>query len=99
MDTVTLGHVCEVLGAWTGLPPARLRPCSLKLHDVEMLRAQLTEAIVGQDRAIDIALRAVSRRMRLGHRSGERRPLWTALFAGPSGVGKSQLAKELARAF
>lgn len=99
MNTVTLEHVCEALAAWTGLPPERLRPGGLKLGGIEKARALLADAVVGQDDAIDAAVKALARRARLAPRPGERRPLWSALFAGPSGVGKSQLAKELARAF
>lgn len=99
MNTLTLDHLCEALAAWTGIPPERLRPGGLKLGDIEKARDQLAAAIVGQDDAIDSAVGAIARRARLAMRPGERRPLWTALFAGPSGVGKSQLAKELARAF
>ena len=98
-NTVTLDHVCEALSASTGLPADGLRPGGMVIRDSAKLRASLDETIFGQDHAIDVAVRAMSRGARLAPRAGERRPVWTALFAGPSGVGKSQLAKELARMF
>jgi ATP-dependent Clp protease ATP-binding subunit ClpC len=97
MNDVTIDHVCEALSARTGLPADHLRSGRIAIDDPQALRTRLREAIVGQDEAIEVSVRAVTRRSRLDPRAGERRPLWTALFTGPSGVGKSQLAKELTR--
>lgn len=98
MITVTLNDVCQALSAWTGLPPERLQSGWATALDPDQLRTQLAGAVIGQESAIGRTVRALERRFRLQPRPDERRPLWTALFAGPSGVGKTQLAKEIARA-
>ena len=96
-NTVTLDHVGEALSASTGIPADYLRPGGMVIGDSARLRASLHERIFGQEQAISVAVQAMFRRGRLSPRAGERRPMWTALFAGPSGVGKSQFSKELAR--
>lgn len=91
-NVVTDQDVAETLGAWTGIPVAKM----LEADTEKLLRMEerLMLRVVGQNEA----LRAVSRAVRRG-RVGLRdpgRPIGSFLFLGPSGVGKTELAKALA---
>ncbi len=94
-----LDDVCEALSGWTGIAVQRLTPSRMTFDDFDSLRRALEERIFGQERAIDAVVAGVQRHFRLSEREGVRRPIWTALFVGPSGVGKTQLARELAAHF
>ncbi|MBI5499478.1 MAG: ATP-dependent Clp protease ATP-binding subunit [Deltaproteobacteria bacterium] len=86
--------VAETVGSWTHIPVARLMR-----GEAERLRAlegTLGKSIKGQDDAVCRVTRAV-RRGRLGLRD-PRRPIGSFLFAGPTGVGKTELARKLAEA-
>ncbi len=90
--TVTTGDVEEVIASWTGVPVA-----SLEAEEAERLmdmEAILRRRVVGQDRAIASISRAI-RRSRLGV-SNPRRPVGSFIFLGPSGVGKTEVARQLA---
>jgi ATP-dependent Clp protease ATP-binding subunit ClpB len=91
-DEVTEEHVAQVVAKWTGVPVARLlsgeRDRLLKMED------QIRKRVVGQDEAVAALCNAV-RRSRSGL-SDPNRPIGTFLFLGPTGVGKTELAKALA---
>ncbi len=92
LPRVTAEDVATTLAAWTGIPAQRLLEGEAeKLLDLE---GRLTQRVVGQDHAVAAVARAV-RRGRVGLRD-PRRPIGSFLFLGPSGVGKTELAKALA---
>jgi ATP-dependent Clp protease ATP-binding subunit ClpB len=85
-------HVAATLAAWTGIPVAKM----LEEEADKLLRMEerLERRVVGQTDAVRALSRAV-RRGRVGLRD-PRRPIGSFLFLGPSGVGKTELAKALA---
>jgi ATP-dependent Clp protease ATP-binding subunit ClpB len=91
-ETVTPEEVAEVVARWTGVPVSKLlegeRQKILRLPD--NLRAR----VVGQDEAVRVVAEAVQR-SRAGVQD-PRRPVGSFLFLGPTGVGKTELAKALA---
>ena len=93
-EEVTQAEIAQIVSRWTGIPLDRLvegeREKLLKLDEV------LHERVVGQDEAVGLVADAVIRA-----RSGikdPRRPIGSFLFLGPTGVGKTELAKTLAEA-
>jgi len=89
---VTEEEVAEVVSKWTGIPLSRLEEVeSSKLLRME---SELRKRVVGQEEAIKILSKAI-RRSRSGLKD-PRRPIGTFLFLGPTGVGKTELAKALA---
>jgi len=91
-DEVTEEHIAQVVAKWTGIPVSRLltgeRERLMKMED------QIRKRVVGQDEAVTALCNAV-RRSRSGL-SDPNRPIGTFLFLGPTGVGKTELAKALA---
>jgi len=91
---VTAEHVAAVVTKWTGIPQATLSESQANaLLDLE---ATLSRRVIGQSHAIATVAGAI-RRARAGLHD-PRKPLGSFLFAGPSGVGKTELAKALAAA-
>jgi ATP-dependent Clp protease ATP-binding subunit ClpA len=91
--TVTVRDVEQLIARMTGTPLARAT-VSEKAH-LESLPADLRSVVFGQDAAIDTVVRAVKRaRAGLG---GADKPMGCFLFTGPTGVGKTELAKQLAK--
>ncbi|RDV84751.1 ATP-dependent Clp protease ATP-binding subunit [Ammonifex thiophilus] len=91
---VTAEDVAEVVSSWTGIPVKQL-----KMEEAERLlklEEILHQRIVGQDEAVAAVARAV-RRARAGLKD-PRRPIGVFIFLGPTGVGKTELAKALAEA-
>lgn len=89
---VTPEHIAEVLSVWTGVPVTELtEEETVRLLGME---DELHKRIVGQDEAIIKVSKAI-RRARAGLKD-PRRPSGSFLFLGPSGVGKTELAKALA---
>ena len=90
---VTPDDVADVVSQWTGIPARQLTTDERqRLLDMERV---LAGRVIGQDEAVT----AVARRVRtaLAGMKAPNRPVGVFLFLGPSGVGKTQLAKELAR--
>ena len=91
-DEVTADDIAEVISAWTGIPAGRmLQGESQKLLNMEHV---LGERLIGQKKAVAAVSDAV-RRARAGI-SDPNRPTGSFLFLGPTGVGKTELAKSLA---
>jgi ATP-dependent Clp protease ATP-binding subunit ClpB len=85
--------VAKVVARWTGIPVNRMLQDEIrKLSDAEK---ELGQEVIGQDEAIAAVANAL-RRSRAGINE-EKKPIGSFLFVGPSGVGKTELAKALAR--
>lgn len=90
---VTETEIAEVVAAWTGIPVSRLMQGEMqKLVHLEEL---LHQRVVGQDEAVSAVAKAV-RRSRMGL-SDPNRPIGSFIFLGPTGVGKTELARALAQ--
>lgn len=92
-------HLIHVLASWTGISPDRLRPGRLGPAFFSNLERSLAAEILGQERAVAAAVAALRRASALASPEGPQTPLWTAYFGGPSGVGKTGMARALARMF
>lgn len=91
-EVVDVNDIAEVVAQWTGIPVTQMMETeSEKLLNMEN---RLHENIVGQDEAI-LAISDAIRRARSGLKN-PRRPIGSFIFIGPSGVGKTELAKALA---
>ncbi len=91
-EEVTADDVAEIVAAWTGIPVTRL--LEGELEKLVHMEGRLHERIVGQDEAIEAVSDAV-RRARAGL-GDPHRPIGSFLFLGPTGVGKTELARALA---
>jgi ATP-dependent Clp protease ATP-binding subunit ClpB len=91
-EEVTDGEIAEIVARWTGIPVTRLvegeKAKLLKLDQI------LHERVIGQDEAVQFVADAVLR-ARAGIKD-PRRPIGSFIFLGPTGVGKTELAKSLA---
>jgi ATP-dependent Clp protease ATP-binding subunit ClpB len=91
-EKVTEVEIAEVVARWTGIPVTKLVEAeSAKLVHLE---EQLHARVVGQDQAVDAVANAV-RRSRSGIADPDR-PMGSFLFLGPTGIGKTELARALA---
>ena len=90
--TVTENDVAEVVSAWTGIPVQRM--AAREAQQLLQMEKKLSARVVGQQEAVRAVSRAV-RRARAGLKD-PRRPIGSFLFLGPTGVGKTELAKALA---
>jgi ATP-dependent Clp protease ATP-binding subunit ClpC len=88
---VTRHDIEEVISSWTGIPVAALQ--SEEAERLVKMEDTLRQRVVGQDRAISAISRAI-RRSRLGVSNPER-PVGSFIFLGPSGVGKTEVARQL----
>jgi ATP-dependent Clp protease ATP-binding subunit ClpC len=91
-ETVDEEDVAEIVGRWTGIPVKRMLADEMRrLVDME---EHLHKRVIGQEDAI-VAVSDAIRRARAGLRD-PRRPMGSFIFVGPTGVGKTELAKALA---
>ena len=92
ISTVTAEDIADVVSSWTGIPVTRL----VEEETQRLLRMEesLHERIVGQEEAVSAVAKAV-RRARTGLKD-PRRPVGSFIFLGPTGVGKTELARALA---
>lgn len=91
--TLTDNDIAHAVAAMTGIPVKRLQKSEIKL--LRNLEKHLSKYIIGQDEAVQAVSRAI-RRSRSGVASSKR-PIGSFVFMGPTGVGKTELAKVLAR--
>ena len=91
-EEVTEDDIAKVVSIWTGIPVAKMMGSEKEKYLT--LDKTLAEKVIGQDEAIKAVSNAI-RRNKAGI-SDEHRPLGSFLFAGPTGVGKTLLAKQLA---
>ena len=88
---VTMDDVAKVIELWTGIPAVKIQETEfVKLAGLE---AELKKKIIGQDEAVHLVAQAVKRSR--ADLSGRRRPA-SFIFVGPTGVGKTELVKQLA---
>ena len=91
-EEVTSEEIAEVVSSWTGIPVSKMMQGEMdKLRNLE---TELHKRVVGQDEAVR-AVAAAVRRSRAGL-SDPDRPIGSFFFLGPTGVGKTELAKALA---
>ncbi|HEY5944716.1 MAG TPA: AAA family ATPase, partial [Kofleriaceae bacterium] len=90
---LSLAELTTTFGAWSGLPVDLLAP--ERALDTAAIAKQLRKGVIGQDAACFIAARVIAR-LKAGL-DDPQRPVGALLFAGPTGVGKTELAKQLAR--
>ena len=89
--TVTVNDLADVIEIWTGIPATEIR--ETEFEQLDKLEERIKLRIVGQDEAVSTVVRAI-RRKRAGV-SVRRSPV-SMIFAGPTGVGKTELVKVLA---
>lgn len=91
-EEVTEDDIAKIVSAWTGVPVAKMM--SSEMQKYVNLEDTLSSSVIGQEKAISAVANAI-RRNKAGI-GDEHRPLGSFLFAGPTGVGKTLLAKVLA---
>jgi ATP-dependent Clp protease ATP-binding subunit ClpB len=91
-DRVDSEDVAEVVAKWTGIPVSRLMEG--EIEKLVHMEDRLHRRVIGQDEAVE-AVSAALRRSRAGLQDPDR-PIGTFLFLGPTGVGKTELARALA---
>ena len=90
-EEVTEEEIAEVISKWTGVPVSKLQ--ETEKEKILTLGERLKERVIGQDEAVEAVAEAILRA-----RSGlkdENRPIGSFIFLGPTGVGKTELAKAL----
>ena len=92
-EEVTEFEISEIVGKWTGIPVSRL--VEGEREKLLRLEEELHKRVIGQEEAVTSAVDAVLR-ARAGLKA-ENRPIGSFIFLGPTGVGKTELAKTLAR--
>ena len=88
---VTMDDVAKVIELWTGIPAVKIR--ETEFAKLAGLEAALKQKVIGQDEAVHLVAQAIKRSR--ADLSGRRRPA-SFIFVGPTGVGKTELVKQLA---
>ncbi len=91
--TISEDEVAFIVSRWTGIPVTRLQEAETKR--LLRMEEEMHKVVVGQDQAIEAISRAI-RRSRAGLKDPHR-PIGCFIFSGPTGVGKTELARALAR--
>ena len=89
---VTEQNIADIVSSWTGVPVSRLVEAETKR--LLAMESEIHKRLIGQDEAVKIVCQAV-RRARAGLKD-PRRPIGSFIFLGPTGVGKTELARSLA---
>ncbi|MCS7298403.1 MAG: ATP-dependent Clp protease ATP-binding subunit [Spirochaetia bacterium] len=89
---VTVDDIRETLSAMTGIPVKKLG--GMEINKLANIETELKRRVIGQDEALEIVSKAI-RRARIGLKP-RNKPIGSFLFLGPTGVGKTELAKSLA---
>jgi len=95
MDTVTPEQIAEIVAKWTNIPVTRL--VTTEREKLLRLEKHLSESVVGQADAVKAVANAV--RLSRSGLSNPNRPIASFLMAGPSGTGKTLLAKTVCISF
>ncbi len=90
-DEVVAEDIADVISAWTGIPASRM--LDSEKSKVLAMGSKLRERVVGQDEAIDVVTQSIQR-SRAGLNDPSK-PIASLIFLGPTGVGKTELAKAL----
>ena len=91
-EEVNAEEIAEVVGKWTGIQVSRL--IESEMQKLVQMENRLHERVIGQDQAV-IAVSNAVRRSRAGLQD-QNRPIGSFIFLGPTGVGKTELARSLA---
>ena len=91
--TINEEDIAFIVSRWTGIPVTRLQEA--ETQRLLRMEEEMHQSVVGQNQAIDAISRAI-RRSRAGLKD-PRRPIGSFVFCGPTGVGKTELARALAR--
>ncbi len=89
---VTEHHIADIVSSWTGVPVSRLVEAETKR--LLAMESEIHRRLIGQEEAVKVVCQAV-RRARAGLKD-PRRPIGSFIFLGPTGVGKTELARSLA---
>jgi ATP-dependent Clp protease ATP-binding subunit ClpB len=91
-EEVTADDIAEIVSRWTGIPVRKM--LEAEMDKLLRMEERIHERLVGQDEAVRVVADAI-RRSRAGL-ADESRPMGSFLFLGPTGVGKTELARSLA---
>ncbi len=92
MPEVNEENIADIVSSWTGIPVSRL--VEAETQRLLAMESEIHKRLIGQDEAVKIVCQAV-RRARAGLKD-PRRPIGSFIFLGPTGVGKTELARSLA---
>ncbi len=92
-EEVDAEDIAEVVSKWTGIPVSRMM--ETERQKLVSMEKELRKRVIGQDKALEAVANAI-RRARAGIQD-PKRPMGTFMFLGPTGVGKTELAKALAQ--